>query len=251
LLAGCEVAFLFPEVGEESETRRRRLVRMLGGLAAVALIAVMVLWAFYGSRYSARPAGVVLSPPLADYVAPLRARVAKGILLLAKTRILPESYLYGLSDVRAMANGMPSYFMGKVYLHGVWFYFPSVLAIKSTIGFLGLVLAAGAGCVAGKMKRWREVLFVLVPAGVYLWTAMTSNLNIGARHILPVYVFLCVFAGASWAWVKRRDGGGADRAWPWLEYCWRRMLCRRRRHIPTTWRTRTRCREVRRIRISI
>jgi hypothetical protein len=77
---------------------------MLEGLAAVALIGVMVLWAFYGFRYSARPAGVVLSPPLADYVAPLRARVAKGILLLAKTRILPESYLYGLSDVRAMAT---------------------------------------------------------------------------------------------------------------------------------------------------
>jgi hypothetical protein len=206
-LARCEVIFRFPEKGEERETLVHRAVRMLGGLVAVALIGVVVLWAFYGFRYSARSSGMTLAPTLAEYVAPLRAMEAKGILLLARLGVLPESYLYGLADVRAMANGMPSFFLGKVYLHGVWFYFPCVLAIKSTIGFLGLVLVAGAACIAGKVGRWREILFALVPAAVYLWTAMASNLNIGARHILPVYVFLCVFAGASWAWVRRPDGG--------------------------------------------
>jgi hypothetical protein len=212
LLAGFEVGLGFFEVGEENETPGHRAVRMLGGLALVAVIGVVVLWAFYGFRYSARAAGMRLSPSLTAYVGPLRVAEAKGILLLARWRVLPESYLYGLTDVRAMANGMPSFFMGKVYLHGVWFYFPAVLAIKSTIGFLGLVVAAGAACVVGRVKRRRELLFCLVPAGVYLWTAMTSNLNIGARHILPVYVFLCVFAGASWAWVRRFDGGRISRA---------------------------------------
>ena len=212
LLAGCEVGLGLFEVGEENETPGHRALRMTGALAAVAVIGVVVLWAFYGFRYSARPTGVVLTPTLAEYVAPLRAAEAKGILLLSKMRVLPESYLYGLADVRAMANGMPSFFMGKEYLHGVWFYFPAVLAIKSTIGFLGLVVAAGTACVAGRVRRRREVLFCLVPAGVYLWTAMTSNLNIGARHILPVYVFLCVFAGASWAWARRFDGGRISRA---------------------------------------
>jgi len=211
VLVGCEVAFRFPENGEERETLAHRGVRMLGGLVAIALIGVVVLWAFYGFRYRARPAGMTLAPTLAEYVTPLRATEAKGVLLLARLRMLPESYLYGLADVRAMANGMPSFFFGKVYLHGVWFYFPCVLAIKSTIGFIGLVLAAGTACIAAKVRRWREILFVLVPVAVYLWTAMTSNLNIGARHILPVYVFLCVFAGASWAWA-RRPGGGYNRA---------------------------------------
>lgn len=206
-LAACEVGLWFFEVGEEREKPGHRVLRMAGALTAIAVIGVVVLWAFYGFRYSARPAGMRLDPTLAEYVGPLRAAEQKGILLLARLRVLPESYLYGLTDVRAMANGMPSYFFGKVYLHGVWFYFPAVLAIKSTIGFLVLVIAAGAACIAGRVKRQREVLFVLVPAGIYLWTAMTSNLNIGARHILPVYVFLCVFAGASWAWVRRREGG--------------------------------------------
>ena len=37
---------------------------------------------------------------------------------------LPESYLYGLVDVKLTANYYTSYLLGKVYAHGVWFYFP-------------------------------------------------------------------------------------------------------------------------------
>jgi hypothetical protein len=208
LLAGCEVAFRF-----NGEARGRRALRLMGALTGIALIAVVVLWAFYGFRYNARPDGLRLDPSLVDYVKPLKPMEVKGILCLARLHVLPESYLYGLADVRAMANGMPSYFFGKVYAHGIWYYFPTVLAIKSTIGFLGLVLLAVAAMVAGRFRRWREILFLLVPAGVYLIVAMTSHLNIGARHILPVWVFLCVFAAGgaqAWVWVdgRRRKGWG-------------------------------------------
>lgn len=203
LLAGCEVAFRF-----NGEQRVRRVVRMVGGLSAIAVIAVAVLWAFYGFRYNARPDGLKLDPSLVDYVKPLKASEASGILLLAQLHILPESYLYGLADVRAMANGMPSYFFGKVYEHGIWYYFPAVMTIKSTLGFLGLVLLAVAALVAGRFRRWREILFLTVPAGVYLFVAMTSHLNIGARHILPIWVFLSVFAaGGAWSWID------ADKSW--------------------------------------
>ena len=198
LLAGCEVVFRFS--GEE---RVRRGLRLAGALAGVAAIAVVVLWAFYGFRYNARPGGLRLDPSLEDYVRPLTGMEAKGIVYLARLHVLPESYLYGLADVRTMANGMPSYFFGKVYAHGIWYYFPTVLAIKSTLGFLGLVLLAVAAVVAGRFRRWREILFLTVPAGVYLYVAMTSHLNIGARHILPVWVFLGVFAaGGAWAWIE-------------------------------------------------
>lgn len=204
-LAVCEVAFRFGA----DEARRRRALHMLGALAAIAVIAIGVLWMFYGFRYNARPDGLHLSPTLAQYVLPLKPREATGILFLARFHILPESYLYGLADVRAMANGMPSFIFGKVYEHGVWFYFPAVLAIKSTLGFLALVLLAIAAVIVGRLRKWREILFLLVPAVLYFWVAMGSSLNIGARHILPVYVFLCVFAaGGSCAWVQ-----SAGRRW--------------------------------------
>ena len=195
-LVACEVVFRFRD-----EPRFKRALHLAGALALIGVVALVVLWAFYGFRYNARPGALRLDPSLTDYVKPLSPNEARGILQLAKLHILPESYLYGLADVRSMANGMPSYFFGKVYAHGIWYYFPTVLLIKSTIGFLALVLLAFAAVIAGRFRRWREILFLLVPAGIYLLVAMTSHLNIGARHILPVWIFLCVFAaGGAWAW---------------------------------------------------
>jgi hypothetical protein len=210
LLAACEVAFQFRfRTKVFDSTRLKRAARMLAALGVICVIACAVLWAFYGFRYSARPAGLKLDPSLVDYVGPLNGIEAKGILLLARFHILPESYLYGLADVRNMANGMPSYFFGKVYAHGIWYYFPTVLAIKSTIGFLALVLIAVGAVVVGRFRRWREILFLTIPPGFYLLVAMTSHLNIGARHILPVWVFLSLFAaGGAWSLIR-----SDDRAW--------------------------------------
>ena len=46
-------------------------LRLTGAFAAIVVVGVVVLWAFYGFRYAARPAGLALSTSLADYVAPL------------------------------------------------------------------------------------------------------------------------------------------------------------------------------------
>jgi len=182
----------------------KRAVQLSSALAVIGIIAMLALWSFYGFRYAARPYPLRLDPSLVDYVKPLSAMEAKGILLLARWHVLPESYLYGLTDVRSMANGMPSFIFGKVYDHGVWFYFPAVLAIKSTLGFLGMLLLAFAALVTCRLQRRREALYLLMPALIYFWVATQSSLNIGARHILPVYVFLLVFAaGGCWAWMQR------------------------------------------------
>jgi tetratricopeptide (TPR) repeat protein len=47
-----------------------------------------------------------------------------------------------------------------------------------------------------------------VPAAIHFAVAMYSKMNIGTRHILPVYVFLTVLvAGAAWKFIER------DRRW--------------------------------------
>ena len=214
MLGALALLELFYPLGENDARASlpKRALRLGGALIAIGAIALLVLWSFYGFRYAARPGALQLSPSLVDYVKPLRPLEAKGVLLLAQWHVLPEAYLYGLADVRSMANGMSSFIFGKVFEHGVPYYFPAVLTIKSTLGLLGAIVLALVAVATGRLRQSRAALFLLLPALVYFVVAMGSSLNIGARHILPVYVFLIVLAaGGCWAWMRR--GGVWNRSW--------------------------------------
>jgi Dolichyl-phosphate-mannose-protein mannosyltransferase len=180
----------------EKGTRRHTALRLSAAFCSISFIAVLVLWSFYGFRYSARPAGMKMSTTLADYVAPLGPHIAAAIDAIGRMHLLPESYLIGLVDVKRAAAYYPTFIFNTNYAHGVWWYFPSVFAIKTTLGLLALTALAVFAMAAGKLKGGRELSFLLVPAVFYLVVAMFSNMNIGARHLLPFYAFLFILAGA-------------------------------------------------------
>jgi predicted membrane-bound mannosyltransferase len=115
-------------VGAVAKTSKSA-VKLAVAVVITGVIAVGVLWAFYGFRYDARPSGLRLNPSLAEYTQKLKPREARAILWLARWHLLPESYLYGLTDVRQIADFMQTYIFGKVYPHGVWFYFPAAFLI--------------------------------------------------------------------------------------------------------------------------
>jgi Dolichyl-phosphate-mannose-protein mannosyltransferase len=187
-----------------SFTEIRRVPRILGSLALITLIGCLVLWSFYGFRYDARPGGLQLNPPLAEYIKSLEPYEAWPTSTAARLRILPESYLYGLVDVKLTANYYTSYLLGKVYAHGVWFYFPVAFLIKSTVGVLALSLWSLGVVATRRLNRGREIMFLIVPVIFYLLVAMTVGMNIGVRHILVVYVFLYVLTGgATWVLIQK------------------------------------------------
>ena len=211
LLAVCEVvrqrfaARRNSNSNDEAATGSgRRALKFAASLVAVTVVALAVLWAFYGFRYQARPEGLQLNPPLAEYARALKPHEAWVISSLASWRALPESYLYGMADVRLTADFYTSYVLGKTYAHGVWFYFPVVFVIKSTLAFLALLLLAAAAVVTRRLNCWREVLFLTVPPAFYFLVAINAATNIGVRHILPLYVFISALAGgAAWAFIRR------------------------------------------------
>src|SRR5258708_6864150 len=47
-------------------------------------------------------------------------------------------------------------------------------------------------------------MFVLLPPVILVATAMTQKLNIGLRHILPVYPFALMLCAVALAWLWRR-----------------------------------------------
>jgi tetratricopeptide (TPR) repeat protein len=99
-----------------------------------------------------------------------------------------------------MAQFYSSFVFEKLYAHGVWWYFPVVILIKTTLGLLALLalaaIAVFTGCLRGKR---REILYLLVPGTFYLAVAMFAGMNIGARHILPLYAMSAILAGAGLA----------------------------------------------------
>ena len=185
-------------------SRRRLAFHLLLALIAVAAISIAVLWGFYGFRYN--PVAGAPAPSMAPLLGLLQSqRVASAIAVAARAHLLPEAFLDGLAFLFA-TESRPTYLLGVRYVHGVWFYFSTVMAIKSTLGFLLLLARAPfARSLRGRGVR-REVVWMVIPAAVFLAASLTSNLNIGIRHILPVYPFLIVLAASAawWLATKRR-----------------------------------------------
>jgi Dolichyl-phosphate-mannose-protein mannosyltransferase/Tetratricopeptide repeat len=180
-------------------TRGRTALRLGGALAAIVLLAVGVLWGFYGFRYAARPAGLQLIPTLEVYRQSLNGFDRGVIWWMAHLHVLPESYLMGMVDVRSVVKSFNTYVLGTWYPHGVWWYFPAAITIKTTLGMLALVLLAVYAIVTGKSGKRREharaLVYVLFVWVAYLLTAILNGLNIGVRHILPLYALAAIVAG--------------------------------------------------------
>ncbi len=111
--------------------------------------------------------------------------------------MLPRYFVYGIDMVvQDSREGRPAFLLGRVSETGWWYYFPVAFALKTTIPFL---LASVCGLVWAVVQVLRNkrylVLYVLLPAILYLALTMTSHLNIGVRHLLPMFPFVAI-AGA-------------------------------------------------------
>jgi hypothetical protein len=188
--------------------RKRTALRLASGLFAIVVLGVFVLWCFYGFRYSARPAGMEFSTSVAKYAATLPHFEYASVVTVSRLHLLPESYLVGLVDVKLAAAFYPTFLLGKVYAHGQWDYFPIVILIKTTLGLLLLIVLAAFAMVTGKLTKRHKLFYTLAPPVIYLAVAMMSGMNIGVRHLLPMYAFAIIFAAAGTVTLP-----GMDRRW--------------------------------------
>ena len=183
---------------------RRRLLHGLGALAAGGAIALMVLWATYGFRYAARPGGAAVAEP-PNFALAHGTVATRTIPQLETWHLAPQAYLVGLQDVLIESDvGRPVFVLGKTYHEGKWFYFPVAAAVKFILPLLLLILLSASSFPLWKSKL-RELLYLLLPVIIYLSFSMSSKLNMGVRHLLPVVPLLTIFAAAgSWALARRQ-----------------------------------------------
>ncbi len=185
---------------EKPTNRRQQTLRLTGALIVISIIAVAMLWASYGFHLQPRP-GLDAQARVVNYASRLHHPIQAGMIQsFARWHLLPEPYLYGLADVGFTADFSHTYLLGRVYPHGVWYYFPVAFVIKSSLALVVLLLLVPPALFWHRTEARRELLFLTIPALIYLAVAMASRMNIGVRHILPIFPFLFILAG--WAAAK-------------------------------------------------
>jgi hypothetical protein len=85
------------------------------------------------------------------------------------------------------------------------YYFPVLLRLKWTMGTLALLGVAIWVYASGHIRKPREIIFLVLPAIVYFVIAVAGPLNLGVRHILPIFPFIFALVGAAMAHLAARS----------------------------------------------
>lgn len=186
-----------------------RLLAVAGMGVICLLVCWGVTWACYGFRFSTTAPGsqamkfdeMVHLNEISGI--PATSPVVAGAAWMEKHHLLPQAWLYGLLYQNATTISRNNFIMGHIQSHGVWYYFPFAILVKTPLGTLAaLALALAGGLWLAKQRLWWRrwngwwiIACLFLPVAYYMLFAMKGNLNLGLRHVLGIYPFLFVAAG--------------------------------------------------------
>lgn len=179
--------------------RGRGAVQWRGVVTALA-ITLFVAWGGYrfhvGKMADLRPdADALVSALVPHSLEPAASRISRRVPIPA------PAYVLGVGMVRAHdARGHDAYLLGDHSRTGWWYYFPVVFFYKTPVPFLVLV-ALGSLVVARRRSGW---IFPVTAAAIMV-SVMPSSINIGVRHVLPVYGPLSIVAAVALVEIWRRS----------------------------------------------
>ena len=159
-----------------------------------------------GAPIPARPFGDGSGPPGRPAARRIGSLALAGLVLAAIAfLIVLLSYFgyglpaYGVGLERGLwhsRTGFTGYLMGHSSPSGFWYYFLFAYLVKTPLGTLAVVAAALLAAASG-LRRLppRDEMFVWAPVVVILAITAVWKINIGLRHVLPLYPFLYLAAG--------------------------------------------------------
>ncbi len=182
-------------------------------LLALFMIAFFLVWAGY--RFSLEPPlsgegtyHLTVKQKLAAY--PVLGEIAYFLLL--HVPVPGHEIFSGLHTLSLHQKlGHPAFFMGEYRSDGWYRYFTILLVLRTPLGFLLLFLIGGILIwLNRKTFPYTAIYTVLFPI-VILIVCLPSRINIGLRHIFPLYPFMALACGygASLLWQKRKVWGRA------------------------------------------
>lgn len=184
--------FLFSEKGR----KLKNLFRYVGLGLLVLVVVALVIWSVYLFHTWNYP----LEKQVEDtkYLLssnPFPTLIRTNVWMAQNPILRPFGhYLLGLSmATQRVAGGNTVYFLGMVSAAGWWYYFPLVYFLKVPLAFHLLTLLAILFAIFCWKRGWLREHFpefsMLVFLAIYWITSIKGNLNIGVRHVLPVFPF--------------------------------------------------------------
>ena len=171
--------------------------------AAMAGVALAFVWATYAFESRLANDAELERTILWWRIEPETPFLAGAVRTARASGLFPDAYLYGLVYALRSTNSHPAFLCGQISDQGWWYYFPVTFLIKTPLALPAILLLALL--VRGRPGP-RLGPFVWVPVLVYVAISVTQNLNIGHRHLLPIYPFLFVAAGVAGATLATRYG---------------------------------------------
>jgi hypothetical protein len=209
-LAACLAASFFTMLQwADSPSWRNSII--WGVATAAAVLSKFTALAFFPAAAAlalifylavARPGWNELVNLASKRLAPFLVAVAGGAVVIWAAywfsfNSLPAPEFFDGIAVAAGHNdrGHPAFLFGSISGRGWWYYFPAALAVKTPAALLVLTVVGIVLC-----WRFRQNLAYLMPMAFSLGTlfvAMTGNVNIGVRHVLPVYIGFCIVSAVA------------------------------------------------------
>jgi hypothetical protein len=216
------------------ERRREKFVVAGCVLLCAFTISCIGIWAAYGFRFqpTSDPSILLNLKRMSVYTAMTELSMKHGriptddeirawrpslmtqaILVLDASRALPQAWLNGLLYTYQSALMRQTYLLGDYSMTGWWYYFPVAMLTKAPLALIAACLVALiVSAMAIRALGWRPTLAtwtaacLIIPPALFLGSAMRSNLNLGLRHILPVYpfIYLAIGLAVAYAWRHRR-----------------------------------------------
>ena len=193
-------------------TRGLRAVAAAAVLGASAVVVVVGVWAYHGFRFDALPVDLadervrgLFAQRLGYDVEHASPRLRPLIAGLLDARLLPEAFVGQFALFSGVTGQRLAYLNGAYATTGWWYFFPLAFVYKTALPALGLMgLGVAAGVRQQGAKAWaRRVLPVAVLIVGYGAVVLTASINIGHRHLLPIYPALAVVASAAGLWLTR------------------------------------------------
>jgi len=153
-------------------------------LISILAIAYVTIWAIYGFQY--RP-NIATGPWIEMFYGQNNP--------LTNWPILPESYLYGLTKLFSRSqDGHAAFLLGEYSTQGWWYYFITAFVLKTPIPAIILFLTLFV-CFKKYPKEYPTIVLSMLPVAIFFIITSMQKINIGIRHILPVYPFIYLLIG--------------------------------------------------------